>query len=31
MPISTEVKVSEVGITATSPISMASAEVWSMP
>ncbi len=31
MPISTEEKVSEVGITATRPISMASAEVWSMP
>ena len=31
MPISTEEKVSEVGITATSPISMPSAEIESMP
>ncbi len=31
MPISTEEKVSDVGITATSPINIASADVWSMP
>ena len=31
MPINTEVKVSEVGMTATKPMSSASAEVTSMP